>query len=142
MNWLTASIANLAMTEDESILYNTHLPFHIHVSDNQAVNWFLYSHITPIIWVRIIYSEKPIHVFPIFSFIVNLNIPWKLQSDCSNESVFLWARNYLLFTKLVIRQYFMGANLCVSNKLKIKFENKLYICIKYMYFCQPNAFLK
>ena len=37
----------------------------------QAVNWFLYSYITPIFWVRILYSEKP-PIFPIFSYILNI----------------------------------------------------------------------
>jgi len=36
----------------------------------QAVNWFLYSSITPIFWVRILYSENP-PIFPIFSYILN-----------------------------------------------------------------------
>ena len=37
----------------------------------QAVNWFLYSYITPIFWVRILYSEKP-PIFPIYSYILNI----------------------------------------------------------------------
>ena len=37
----------------------------------QAVNWFLYSYITPIFWVRILYSEKP-PIFPIISYILNI----------------------------------------------------------------------
>jgi len=37
----------------------------------QAVNWFLYSYITPIFWVRILYSQKP-PIFPIFSYILNI----------------------------------------------------------------------
>jgi len=36
----------------------------------QAVNWFLYSYITPIFWVRILYFEKP-PIFPIFFYILN-----------------------------------------------------------------------
>ena len=37
----------------------------------QAVNWFLYSYITPIFWVRILYYEKP-PIFSIFSYILNI----------------------------------------------------------------------
>jgi len=37
----------------------------------QTVNRFLYSYITPIFWVRILYYEKP-PIFPIFSYILNI----------------------------------------------------------------------
>jgi len=45
--------------------------FKLNNSYIQAVNWFLYSYITPIFWVKILYSEKP-PIFPIFSYILNI----------------------------------------------------------------------
>jgi len=48
------------------------MPHHWHFL--QTVNWILYSCITHILWVRILYSEKP-PIFPLLSYILNMIIP-------------------------------------------------------------------
>ena len=70
-DWLWGNGASVTIHERWVCFWLTIIIFYAYLRIRQAVNWFLYSYITPIFWVRILYSEKP-PIFPIFSYILNI----------------------------------------------------------------------